>query len=98
MQEHRAAAALDARMRVVIDLDMEVVGGIVAFGRVAALGRTEPHRLVVMAAAGVFAPGILGPDGADRQESARPGVAIGPPPQLSRPEAAFWRPTVAFAL
>ena len=98
MQEHRAAAAGDARMRVVIDLDNEIVEVIVALEPVAAPGPIQSHRLVVVPARRVFAPGIFWPDGSNGQEGARPGMAIVPPPQLPGPERAFWSPAVAFAL
>ena len=98
MQEDRAAAAGYSGLGVVIDLDDEIIEVIVAPEPVAAAIRRQPHRLVVMAIAGVFAPGVLGPDGANRQERARPGVAVGPPPQLPRPERAPGGAAIALAL
>ena len=62
MQEHGAAAAGDARARVVVDLDDEVVEMILAGQPVAGLAAPKPDRLVVMAVGRVFAPGVLGAD------------------------------------
>src|ERR1700736_6241052 len=98
MQEYRAAAADDARRAVVIDLDNKIVEVVVAREPIAAAISVEPHRLVVMAAPWVFAPGVLRADGANRQECPRPRVSVGAPPQLPGPERAFWGPAVALAL
>src|ERR1700710_1959865 len=88
VQKHRAAAAGNARMGVVIDLDDKIIKVILALEPITAFAGIKPHRLVVMAAAGVFAPGVFGPDGADRQECAWPGVTVGAPPYLARPKGA----------
>ena len=98
MQEYRAAAPLDARLGVVIDLDNEIIEMIVAPEPVAALLAIQPHRLVVIAAPGIFAPGVVRLDGANRQKSAGTWMAVGAPPQLPRPERAFRGPAIAFAL
>src|SRR3981189_2943637 len=98
MQEHRAAGGGDARRAVVIDLDNKIVEMVVAFEPVAAAIGVAPHRLVVMAAAGIFAPGGLRSNGANREKCPRPWVAVGTPPQLPGPERAFWGPAVALAL
>src|SRR5882757_2290850 len=98
MQEYRAAAVGDARRTVVIDLDNKIVEIVVAFEPVAAAISVAPHRLVVVAAAGIFAPGVLRSNGANRQKCPRPRVAVGAPPQLPGPERAFWGPAVALAL
>ena len=98
MQEHRAAAAGDARRAVVIDLDDKIIEGVVAGEPIAAAIRLEPHRLVVVPVLGVFAPGVFGPDRARRQECARPRVAVGAPPQLARPERPSGGAAVTFPL
>jgi hypothetical protein len=98
MQEHRAAAVGYAGLGVVIDLDDEIIEMIVAPEPVAALPGLEPHWLVVMAIAGIFAPGVVGPDGANRQMGARSGVAVGPPPHLPGPKNAARSAAVALAL
>jgi hypothetical protein len=82
----------------VIDLDDEIIEVIVALEPVAALPGIEPHRLVVMAISWVFAPGVLGLDGANRQMSARPGMAVGPPPHLPGPKRPPGGAAVALAL
>src|ERR1035437_754825 len=98
MREYAAAAAGDAGRAVVIDLDDEIIEVVVALEPVAAVLAVQPHRLVVMAAQGIFAPGVFGPDDANRQKCTRPRVAVGAPPQSPWPERAFWRPAIAVAL
>ena len=98
MQEYRAAAAGNARGAVVIDFDDEIIEVVVALQPVAAAGRLAPYRLVVMAACGIFAPGIFRPDRANGQECPRPRMAVGPPPQSAWPERAFWGAAVALVL
>src|ERR1700731_5084277 len=71
---------------------------VVAPEPVAALLAFQPHRPVVMPARRIFAPGVLGPDRANRQEGKRPRMAVGAPPQSPRPERAFRSPAIAFAL
>src|SRR3982074_3276505 len=97
MQEYRAAATGDARRTVVIDLDNKIIEGIVALEPIAPPIASQPHRLVVMAAPGVFAPGVFGSDSANWQKCTRPRVTVGAPPQLPGPERAFWGPAVALA-
>ncbi len=63
-----------------IDLDDKIVEMIVALEPVTALVAIPPHRLIVVAALRIFAPGIIGPDGANRQERTRPRMAVGAPP------------------
>ena len=98
MQKYRAATAGDARRAVVIDLDDEIVETIVALEPVTAVIPIPPHRLIVMAALRIFAPGVFGPNGANRQESTRPWMAVGAPPQLPGLEGAFWGAAIAFTL
>ena len=98
MQEDGTAAAGDTRRAIVIDLDNKIVEMIVTLESVAAAIAIQPHRLIVVAAVGIFAPGVLRPDGANRQKCTRPRVAIGTPPQLPGPERAFWGSAIAFAL
>ena len=82
MQEHRAAAAGNARRAVVVDLDDEVVEVIVARETVAGRVSRQPDRLVVTAVVRVFAPGVLGANRAGRQEGLRPPVAVGAPSEF----------------
>ena len=98
MQEYRAATAGDTRRAVVIDLDDEIVEMIIALEPVTAMVAIPPHRLIVMAAPRIFAPGVFGPDGANRQERTRPRMAVGAPPQLPGPEDAPWGAAIAFTL
>ena len=98
MQEYRAAAAGDARRAVVVDLDNKIVEMVVTLEPVAAAIAIQPYRLVVVSARRVFAPGVLGPDGPNRQECPRPRMTVGAPPQLPWPKRASWGPAVAFAL
>src|SRR5260370_36933516 len=98
MQEYRAAAPGDARRAVMIDLDDKIVEMIVALEPVSALAAISPHRLIVMAALRIFTPGVVGPDGANRQERTRPRMAVDAPPQLPGPEGASWGSALAFTL
>src|SRR5258705_13550071 len=98
MKKSRAAAAGDAGGVVVVDLDDKIVEMIVALERVTALVAIPPHRLIVVAALRIFAPGVFGPDGANRQESTRPRMAVGAPPQLPGPEDASRGAAIAFTL
>src|ERR1700722_9341083 len=98
MKEHRTAATGNPGLRVVINLDDEIVEMIVAPQPVAAVIMAERERSVVMAAGGVFTPGVLGPDGANRQKGLRSQRTIGAPPQLPWPESPLWGSAVALAL
>jgi hypothetical protein len=98
MQKYRAATAGDSWRAVVIDLDDKIVEMIVALEPVTALAAIPPHRLIVMAAPRIFAPGVLGPDGTNRQKGTGARMAVGAPPQLARPEGAFWGAAIAFTL
>jgi hypothetical protein len=97
MQEDGAAAAGDARAAVVVDLDNEIIEPIVARQAVAATTAFQPHGPIVVAAGGVFAPGVFRADGAYRQKRGRPRVAVGAPPQSPRPERALGGAAIAFA-
>lgn len=97
MDEHRAAAPGDARARVVIDLDNEIVEMIVAPEPVAGLIRPAPERSVVAPIRRVLAPGIVLPDRSDRKHRFRPRRAVGPPPQSPQPERSARRCAVALA-
>src|ERR1700727_2024210 len=98
MKEHRTAAAGNRGLRVVIDLDDEIVEMIVAPEPVAAIIISECERPIVMAAQRVFTPGVLGADDANRQKRVRSRRTVGAPPQLPRPENPLWGPAVALAL
>src|ERR1700733_4428768 len=97
MKEHRAAAAGNRGLRVVIDLDDEIVEMILARQPVAVVIMAECEGPIVMAAGGIFTPGIVGADGANRQKGPRSREKIGAPPQLLWPENPLWGPAVALA-
>src|SRR5579863_834957 len=98
MQENGAAAAGDPRGGVVVDLDDEVVEVIIAPEPVAVLVNSELDRPVIMPAGGVFAPGVVLPDRANREVRFRPRVAVGAPPQPPGTEYTFRGSAVALAL
>src|SRR5262245_13576778 len=98
MQEHGAAAPGNARARIVVDLDDEIVEVILAGQAVAGRTARKADRLVVMAVGRIFAPGILGTDRTDRQKAFRADMAVGAPPQAPRMEDAARGAAVALAL
>src|SRR5579864_3832038 len=98
MQENGAAAAGDPRGGVVVDLDDEVVKVIIASEPIAGLVNGELDRLVVMPAGGVFAPGVVLPDRANREVRFGPRVAVGAPPKPPGTEYTLRGSAVALAL
>src|SRR6185437_10808929 len=96
MQKHRAAAACNARRKVVVDLDDEIIEMIGARQPVATLIAPQPHGLIIVAAGRILAPGILTPDRTNRQEGFGPRMPVGTPPQLPWPKNAPWGAAVAF--
>jgi len=82
----------------VIDLDNEIVEVVVAREPIAVAVSSEPHWLVVVAAAGILTPGVFRADGTNRQKCPWSRMAVGAPPYLPWPEDAFRGPAVAFAL
>src|SRR4051794_23317484 len=98
VQEHRTAAAGDARGCVVIDFDDEIVQVIVPLEPIAIASEVQPYRPVIVTAFGIFAPAIVRPDRANRQKRARPRMAVRAPPYLPWPEGALRGGSVAFAL
>src|SRR6266545_3609572 len=80
VQEHRAAAPGHPRSGIVVDLDDQVVKGVVAPEPVAWFIGRPPERPVVAPIPGIFTPSHLRVDAPGGQERARLGVAIGPPP------------------
>ena len=66
MQEYCTAAADDAGGAVVVDLDNKIIKVVVAPEPVAGVIAVPPYWPVVMATCGVFTPGIIRPDGANR--------------------------------
>src|SRR5579871_662818 len=98
MKKHCAAATGNRGPRVVIDLDDEIVEVVVTRQPVAAAVAAKFQWPVVMAAGGVFAPGVVGTNRADGQKCLRPWRAVGAPPQSLRPERPLWGAAVALAL
>src|ERR1700722_5405874 len=98
MQEHRAATVRDAGRAIVVDLDDKIIEVILTREPIAVLLPIQPQWLVVMAARGVFAPRVFGPDGTRRQQRPRAGIPVGPPPEPPGPEDASRRAAVAFPL
>src|SRR6185312_4410473 len=98
MQEHGAATLRDARARIVVDLDNEIVEMIVAREAIAALVTRQPDRPVVMAVGRVLAPGVFAANRAHRDERLRPRMTVGTPPELPRMKRAARRAAIAFAL
>jgi hypothetical protein len=98
MEKNRAAKARDTGGGVVIDLDNEIVEVVVTSEPIATVVAGQSYRPIVMAAGRVFAPAVLRSNGANRQESLRPRVTVGAPPQSPRPENASGRPAIALAL
>ncbi len=98
MDEYRAAAPGNARARIVVDLDDEVVEVILAPEPVARLVGPAAEGAVVAPVGGVLVPGIVRADRPDRKPRARPRRAVRPPPQPPQLKAATRRAPVAFAL
>jgi len=99
VQEHRAAAAGDTWPRVVVDLDDEIIEMVGALEPVAALLASAPDPLVVVAIAGVLAPGVRAGDDPGRQRGMfAAGCGGRPPPQLPWPVAAPGGAAIALAL
>jgi hypothetical protein len=63
-----------------VDLDDQVVEVVVAAQPVAWLPGNALERSVIAPVAGVFAPGVVGADAANRQGRLRPWQAVGAPP------------------
>src|ERR1700688_656242 len=88
MQEDRAAAAGNARARVVIELDEEVVEMVVAPQPVACRVGAELDRPIVAAVARMLAPGVGLTDAAYGEARVRAACAVLTPPQAKEPERA----------
>ena len=98
MQEHSAAPAGNPGSGIVVDLDDDVVQGVVTPEAVAwFIGRTF-KRPIVAAVAGVFAPCDAAIDAGCRQQGWRLRATIGSPPQPPQAEPAPWRGPVTFTL
>ena len=98
VNEHRAAAAGNARPGVVVDFDNQIIEMVGAAQPVAGLSGRQPEGPIVAPVGRILAPGIVRPDSPDRQPRDRPRSAVGPPPQPHQPKPAARRCAVAFAL
>jgi len=96
MQKDGAATAGNARPRIVVDLDDEVIEMVVASQPVAGVAVGPSDRLIVVAIGWILAPGVIRSDDADGQAGLRPGMPVGTPPQPLRPKGAAWGAAVAF--
>ncbi len=97
MKKYRTAVAGDARARVMVDLDDQIVKPVGTFEAIAWFIGRPPEWTIVAAVLGVFAPGVVRRDRPDRQESAWSRQAIRPPPQPNRMKSADRRGAIAFA-
>lgn len=97
VNEHSAAAIRNARPRVVVEFDDQVVEMIVAPEAIRVARRRKFYRAVVILISRVLAPAIVLTDSSKRQFGSRKGQAIRPPPDPQEPEPPARRRAVAFA-
>ena len=98
MHEHGAAASGNARMRIVVDFEDEIVKVIIAPEPVAWCVFGQADRAVISAIVRVFAPSVGTGDAAHRQVRRWTSDAIRTPPKAERPKVSAWRCTIALAL
>ena len=98
VDEDRAAASGNARTRVVVDLDNEIVEIILARKPVGGNVGTHFDRAIVAAVGGVLAPSVGRRNTLHRQRRGWPWMLVGPPPKLPQSKAAARRTAVALAL
>jgi DNA-binding response OmpR family regulator len=98
MQKNRTATSDHPRPGIVVDLDHQVVQGILPPQPVAWFTGRAPERAVVAAVRGILAPRNVRVDPAHGEVRPRGGTAIGAPPQAQRPERPPRSRAVAFAL
>ena len=96
MDEHGAAAAGDARPRIVVDLHHEVIEMILSPQPIARRSFGTPNRPVIAPVGRVLAPGIRRANPSHRQARAWARAAVGPPPYPQRAETAARGRSVAF--
>src|SRR5262245_58011277 len=97
MDENRAAAPGDPRPDVMVDFNEKVVEGVAAPKPVTWFSGRAGHRAVIIAVAGVLAPGRSPANSAGRQRALRSMQSIRPPPQSQRAKPAPRRPAIPFA-
>jgi hypothetical protein len=98
MDEYGAAAPGNARPRVVVELDNQIIEPVVAAQPIAWFIGRPAKGPVITAIRRVFAPSVGGPDSPNRQRCPRLRQAVGPPPQAHRMKPAGRGAAVAFAL
>ena len=98
MDKHGAAAFRDTRLRIVVDLDNEIVQVILAHQPVAGLARLTCDCTIIVTVGGIFGPGVGRRDRADGQMCLWQGIPVGTPPQPDRAEYAARGGAVAFEL
>src|SRR5207248_458861 len=98
MQEYSAAVTGNARPRVVVNFDNEIIEAIGTPQPVAWFIGRPVEGPVVPSIGRIFAPGVVGADPPDRQQGARPRQAVGSPPQPNRMKLTGRRRAVAFPL
>jgi len=97
MDEHGAAAAGDSGLRVVVNLNKQVIEAVIAPQAVAWFTGRPLKSLVIPPVGRIFAPGIGATDAAQRQWRPRAWQAIGPPPNPHRQKLTAWYAAVALA-
>src|ERR1700761_9440828 len=98
MKEYGAAATGDRGLRIVINLDDEIIEMIITAEPVASLVLPEVDGPIVTPAVGVFTPGVFRADRANGQKGRWPRVTVGAPPQPPGPESTARSTAVALAL
>jgi hypothetical protein len=96
MDEHRTAASGDARPRIVIDLDDEIVEAVRAPEPVAWFIGRPLESVVVAPVARIFTPRVGDADAANTQKRSGARQPVGPPPQPQGPKPPARRTTIAF--
>lgn len=98
VDENAAATAGDARARVVVDLDQEVVEVVIAPQPIAWFTGRPCIGAIVPAIGWILAPGVGGAYATQRQQRSWPGKPVGPPPDSNRAESPARGAAIAFTL
>src|SRR5580704_2464643 len=98
VDEHRASKPGDARPCIVIDLDDKIIEMIRAPQAIAGCVGRAADWAIVGTVAGVFTPGVVRRNSANRQQCSRRRAAICAPPKPHETKAPAWRGAVALTL
>src|SRR5690349_2459677 len=98
MDKHRASAPGDARARIMVDLDDEIVEVVPARKPVCVRVCGDLDRLIIMTICRILAPAVRRSDALKRQRGNRTRMLVGAPPQSLQPELTARRTGVALAL